>query len=49
MNQTNVDMAANYVSKVDFHVDFARMMTRLDTLDAKLDRIIENYRQKGDA
>ena len=49
INQIRVDIASNYVSKTEFQQDFARIITRLDILDVKLDRIIENYRPKGDS
>ena len=45
INQVRVDIASNYVSKTEFQLDFARMMVRFDILD----RIIENYRPKGDS
>jgi hypothetical protein len=48
INQTKINIAANYVSKAEFQLDFARIMARLDILDVKLDRIIENYRPKGE-
>lgn len=38
INQVRVDIASNYVSKTEFQLDFARIM----------DRIIENYKPKGD-
>ena len=35
-------MAKEYVTKAEVHADINRVMDRLDALDAKLDRFLEN-------
>jgi ubiquinone biosynthesis protein UbiJ len=34
-------MAKEYVTKADVHADINRVIDRIDTLDAKLDRLME--------
>ena len=41
LNKTREEMAREYVTKLEAHADIERVMKRLDTLDAKLDRLVE--------
>jgi len=41
LNRTREEMAKEYVTKQEVHHDMSRVMSRLDTLDAKIDRLIE--------
>ena len=41
LNRTREEMAKEYVTKTEVHYDMSRVMDRLDTLDAKIDRLIE--------
>ncbi len=43
LNRTREEVAREYVTKVEVHADINRVMTRLEVLDAKLDRLIEGY------
>lgn len=43
LNRTREEVAKEYVTKVEVHTDINRVMTRLEVLDAKLDRLIEGY------
>lgn len=43
LNRTREEFAKEYVTKVEVHADINRVMTRLEVLDAKLDRLIEGY------
>jgi hypothetical protein len=43
VNRTREEVAKEYVTKVEVHADINRVMTRLEVLDAKLDRLIEGY------
>lgn len=47
LNRTREEVAKEYVTKVEVHADINRVMNRLEVLDAKLDRLIENNRMKG--
>jgi hypothetical protein len=47
LNKTREEIAKDYVTKTEVHVDINRVMNRLEVLDAKLDRLIENNRVKG--
>ena len=47
LNRTREEVAKEYVTKAEVHADINRVMTRLEVLDAKLDRLIESNRQKG--
>ena len=47
LNKTREDIAKDYVTKTEVHADINRVMNRLEVLDAKLDRLIENIRVKG--
>jgi archaellum component FlaC len=42
LNRTREEMAKEYVTKAEVHADINRVMDRLDALDAKLDRFLEN-------
>ena len=42
LNKTREEVAKDYVTKGEVHADIDRLMNRLELLDAKLDRIIEN-------
>jgi len=41
LNRTREEMAKEYVTKAEVHADINRVISRLESLDAKLDRIIE--------
>jgi len=43
INRTREEVAKEYVTKIEVHADINRVMTRLEVLDAKLDRLIEGY------
>lgn len=45
LNRTREEVAKEYVTKVEVHADINRVMDRLDALDAKIDRLIENRGQ----
>lgn len=47
LNKTREEIAKEYVTKSEAHKDINRVLTRLESLDSKLDRIIENYVTKG--
>lgn len=47
LNRTREEIAKEYVTKAEVHADINRVMNRLEVLDAKLDRLIENNRVKG--
>jgi len=40
LNRTREEMAKEYVTKADVHADINRVIDRIDTLDAKLDRFL---------
>lgn len=42
INRTREEVAKEYVTKAEVHADINRVMDRLDALDAKIDRLIEN-------
>lgn len=42
LNRTREEIAKEYVTKSEVHADINRVMDRLDALDAKLDRFLEN-------
>lgn len=44
INRTREEVAKEYVTKVEVHADMTRVMDRLDSLDAKIDRLIESKR-----
>jgi hypothetical protein len=41
LNRTREEVAKEYVTKVEVHADINRVMSRLEVLDAKLDRLME--------
>ena len=43
INRTREEMAKEYITKAEVNSDINRVMDRLDALDAKIDRLIENY------
>jgi len=46
LNRTREEVAKEYVTKAEVHADINRVINRLESLDAKLDRILDN-RTKG--
>lgn len=44
LNRTREEMAKEYVTKMEVHNDINRVLTRLEQLDAKLDRLIMEKR-----
>lgn len=42
LNRTREEVAKEYVTKLEVHADINRVMDRLDSLDAKIDRLIES-------
>lgn len=47
LNRTREEVAKEYITKVEVHADINRVMSRLEVLDAKLDRLIGNNRHTG--
>ena len=45
LNRTREEIAKEYVTKAEVHADINRVITRLEALDAKLDRMIESYKR----
>lgn len=41
LNRTREEIAKEYVTKVEVHADINRVLDRLDRLDVKLDRLVE--------
>lgn len=41
LNRTREEMAKEYVTKAEVHADINRVITRLEALDAKIDRLME--------
>lgn len=41
LSQTREELAKEYVTKAEVHTDINRVMSRLETIDAKFDRLIE--------
>lgn len=41
LNKTREELARQYVTKDEVHIDIGRVIDRLEALDAKLDRILE--------
>jgi Tfp pilus assembly protein PilO len=41
VNKTREELAKEYVTKAEVHADINRVLDRLETLDAKLDRLME--------
>lgn len=48
LSKTREEVAKEYVTKVEVHADINRVMNRLEVLDAKLDRLIESNRLRGE-
>jgi hypothetical protein len=42
LNRTREEVAKEYVTKVEVHADINRVLDRLDRLDEKLDRLMED-------
>lgn len=42
LNRTREEMAKEYVTKAEVHADINRVLDRLEALDSKLDRLVEN-------
>ncbi len=42
LNRTREEIAKEYVTKVEVHHDINRVLDRLERLDEKLDRMLEN-------
>jgi hypothetical protein len=42
LNRTREEVAKEYVTKAEVHADINRVINRLEALDAKLDRLLEN-------
>ena len=42
VNRTREEMAKEYVTKAEVHADINRVLDRLERLDEKLDRLMEN-------
>lgn len=47
LNRTREEVAKEYITKAEVHADINRVMSRLEVLDAKLDRLIESNRTRG--
>jgi len=47
LNKTREEIAKEYVTKAEVHADINRVMNRLEVLDAKLYRLIENNRVRS--
>jgi predicted DNA-binding protein YlxM (UPF0122 family) len=47
VNRTREEIAKEYITKAEVHADINRVMSRLEVLDAKLDRLIESNRIRG--
>lgn len=43
LNRTREEMAKEYVTKAEVHADINRVITRLDAMDAKIDRFLERF------
>lgn len=41
LNRTREEMAKEYVTKAEVHADINRVISRLEAIDAKFDRVIE--------
>ncbi|UOF80313.1 hypothetical protein [Caudoviricetes sp.] len=42
LNRTREEIAKEYVTKVEVHADINRVLTRIDTLDAKIDAFLRS-------
>ena len=43
LNRTREEIAKEYVTKEEVHTDINRVLDRLDRLEQKLDRLVQNY------
>ena len=41
LNRTREEMAKEYVTKTEVHADINRVITRIDNLDAKIERLLD--------
>ena len=41
LNRTREELAKEYVTKAEVHTDINRVITRLEALDSKIDRLME--------
>lgn len=41
LNRTREEVAKEYVTKAEVHADINRIITRIDNLDAKIDRLLQ--------
>ena len=41
LNRTREELARDYVTKSELHTDINRVLTRLEALDTKIDRLME--------
>lgn len=41
LNKTREELARDYVTRVDMHADINRVITRIDNLDQKIDRLLD--------
>ena len=46
LNRTREEVAKEYVTKTEVHADINRVLDRLDRLDEKLDRLMEDRHSK---
>jgi hypothetical protein len=46
LNRTREEVAKEYVTKVEVHADINRVLDRLDRMDEKLDRLMEDRHSK---
>lgn len=47
LNRTREEMAREYVTKAEVHADINRVLDRLERLDEKLDRMLDNRRNES--
>ena len=43
LNWTREELAKEYVTKAEVHADINRVLDRLDRLESKIDRLMENH------
>jgi len=44
LNKTREEIAREYVTKAEVHADINRVMDRLDRLESKIDRLMEQHK-----
>jgi hypothetical protein len=44
INKTREEIAKEYVTKAEVHTDINRVMDRLDRLESKIDRLMEQHK-----